>query len=141
MRNCVIQPPHLLQRAPEAGEINTSWQPKDIDATVLPGFPEDLHSKYTNSSHIFYDTLPNMSPGIIEDHGDHEIPVRNKEATQQRYPEPLKLSGALDHFKHEDTTPVIGREFFDVNIVNDVLNAENADELLRDVAITSMYYS
>jgi alpha-ketoglutarate-dependent taurine dioxygenase len=53
------------------------------------------------------------------------------------YPEPLELSGALDHFNHEDTTPIIGREFIDVNIVDDILNAENADERLRDLAITS----
>lgn len=81
-----------------------------------------------------------MAPGIIEDHGDHEVSASNKEATQQRYPGPLKLSGALDQFKHEDTTPVIGREFFDVNIVDDLLNGENADERLRDVAITSMWH-
>jgi hypothetical protein len=78
-----------------------------------------------------------MAPGIIEAHGDHEVSALSKDATQQHYPEPLKLSGALDHFKHEDTTPVIGREFFDVNIVDDLLNGENADERLRDVAITS----
>lgn len=82
-----------------------------------------------------------MSPAIIKDHGDHEVPAPNKEATKQHYPAPLKLSGALNHFKHEDTTPIIGREFIGVNIVDDLLNAENADELLRDVAITSMWYS
>jgi len=31
----------------------------------------------------------------------------------------------------------LGREFLDVNIVDDILNAENADERLRDPAITS----
>jgi hypothetical protein len=81
-----------------------------------------------------------MSPAIIEDHADHEVSAPTKEATQQRYPEPLKLSGALDQFKHEDTTPVIGREFTDVNIVDDLLNGENADERLRDLAITSTWY-
>ena len=80
-----------------------------------------------------------MSPGIIEDHVDQHVSA-TKETTKQRYPEPLKLSGALDHFKHEETTPVIGREFIDVNIVDDMLNAENADERLRDLAITSMLY-
>lgn len=80
-----------------------------------------------------------MSPGIIEDRGDHEVSVVNKEAPKQQYPEPLKLSGALDHFKYEETTPIIGREFIDVNIVDDLLNGENADERLRDVAITSMW--
>ena len=77
-----------------------------------------------------------MSPGIIEDREDHDV-FSNKETTQERFPEPLRLSGALDHFKHEETTPIIGREFIDVNIVNDLLNAENADERLRDLAITS----
>ncbi|KAI1860995.1 uncharacterized protein JN550_011150 [Neoarthrinium moseri] len=47
-----------------------------------------------------------------------------------------KFSGALDKFKYEETTPEIGREYPNVNIVDDLLNAENADEILRDVAIT-----
>ena len=53
------------------------------------------------------------------------------------YPPPLKKSGALDHNEFEDTTPIIGREYPKVNIVDDLLNANNADELLRDLAITS----
>ncbi|KAK7935038.1 hypothetical protein PG985_000533 [Apiospora marii] len=55
-------------------------------------------------------------------------------ATQ--YPKPLQLSGALDKFAYEETTPVIGREYLGVNIVDDLLSATNADELLRDLAIT-----
>lgn len=50
--------------------------------------------------------------------------------------EPLKLKGVLDEFKSFDVTPVIGREFPDVKLV-DWLNATNSDELLRDLAITS----
>ncbi|KAI0479618.1 TauD-domain-containing protein [Xylaria cf. heliscus] len=49
--------------------------------------------------------------------------------------EPLKLSGALDQFKYFDTTPVIGREYVDVDLA-EWLRAENSDELLRDLAIT-----
>jgi hypothetical protein len=52
--------------------------------------------------------------------------------------EPLLPSGALDRFKHEESTPVIGREYVDLNLVNDIINAENADELIHDLAITSM---
>ena len=78
-----------------------------------------------------------MSPGIIDDRNDHDV-SSNEQTTKQKHPMPLKLSGALDHFKHEETTPVIGREFTNVNIVDDLLNAENADERLRDLAITSM---
>ena len=54
-------------------------------------------------------------------------------------PAPLELSGALDGFEHDDLTPVIGREFINLNIVNDILYAPNADERLREVAIISKY--
>jgi hypothetical protein len=51
---------------------------------------------------------------------------------------PLTKTGALDgKFKFEDTTPVIGREYLEVNIVKDLLGAPDADELIRDLAITS----
>ena len=56
--------------------------------------------------------------------------------TQSKNTEPLKKSGVLDNaFEFEDVTPVIGREYPTANIV-DLLNASNADELLRDLAIT-----
>lgn len=78
-----------------------------------------------------------MAPGITSD-----IPVRSTpfEEKTPSYPEPLKLSGALaSKFSFEDTTPVIGREFHNVNIVDDLLNAPDADDLLRDLAITSTF--
>ncbi|KAH7351308.1 putative alpha-ketoglutarate-dependent taurine dioxygenase [Rhexocercosporidium sp. MPI-PUGE-AT-0058] len=49
--------------------------------------------------------------------------------------EPLKLSGALDHFESFDVTPTIGREFVGVNLAK-WLRAPNSDELIRDLAIT-----
>jgi hypothetical protein len=58
----------------------------------------------------------------------------------QTYPQPLKKSGAIDKFQYEETTPAIGREYPTVNIVDDILGASNADELLRDLAITSMHF-
>ncbi|ROV93176.1 hypothetical protein VMCG_08750 [Cytospora schulzeri] len=64
-----------------------------------------------------------------------ELPVRSASVDDRFYPEPLKLSGALDKFEYEDTTPVIGREFLNVNIVEDLMNSNNSDELLRDLAI------
>lgn len=58
----------------------------------------------------------------------------------QTYASPLKKVGALDDkFKFEETTPVVGREYPDLDLVNDVLNASNADELIRDLAITSTF--
>lgn len=62
-------------------------------------------------------------------------------ADQPSFPKPLKQSGALEKFSYEETTPVIGREFLNVNIVDDLLNASNADELIRDLAITSTFTS
>jgi hypothetical protein len=73
-----------------------------------------------------------MAPAATSD-----LAVRPAPADKKPFPEPLKLSGALDKFTFEDTTPVIGREFGNVNIVDDLLKAANSDELLRDVAITS----
>lgn len=59
-------------------------------------------------------------------------------AETKTLPSPQIKSGALDgKFKFEETTPVIGREYPSVNIVDDLLNAPNADELIRDLAITS----
>src|SRR4051794_31100643 len=65
------------------------------------------------------------------------ITLQAEEPTKQAR-EPLSPSGALDRFKHEESTPVIGREYADVNLVDDIINAENSDELIRDLAITSM---
>ena len=77
-----------------------------------------------------------MAPGILSDQLPiHDSPVKSRAPHR----EPLKQTGALDSFKYEDTTPAIGREFIGVNIVDDLINANNADELLRDLAITSQF--
>ncbi|KAI0916390.1 hypothetical protein AcW1_009813 [Taiwanofungus camphoratus] len=48
--------------------------------------------------------------------------------------EPLKPTGALDKYEHVDLTPVIGREYLNVQLT-DLLNAPNSDELIRELAI------
>ena len=60
-----------------------------------------------------------------------------KEESQRSSTEPLQLRGVLDGYKSFDVTPIIGREFPDVNL-KEWLRAPNSDELLRDLAITSM---
>jgi hypothetical protein len=62
------------------------------------------------------------------------IPAKQSETSAHR--QPLQLKGVLDQFKSFDVTPVIGREFVDVNL-KDLLRASNSDELIRDLAITS----
>lgn len=57
-------------------------------------------------------------------------------STDASHREPLQLKGALEQYESFDVTPIIGREFKDVNL-KEWLRAENSDELLRDLAITS----
>lgn len=52
-----------------------------------------------------------------------------------------QLSGALDGFDFEETTPVIGREYININIVKDLLEGKASDQRLRDLAITSKLLS
>lgn len=78
-----------------------------------------------------------MAPGVTSDLPVHSLPAEEGSTKTKSYPKPLSLSGALDKFQYEDTTPAIGREYLGVNIVDDLLNAENSDDVLRDVAITS----
>jgi Taurine catabolism dioxygenase TauD, TfdA family len=51
--------------------------------------------------------------------------------------EPLKDSGNLDSFQHEDLTPAIGTEFTSATQLSKLLKAENSDALIRDLAILS----
>lgn len=66
-------------------------------------------------------------------------PVQLHEDKERSYPFPLSLVGALEKFSYEETTPTIGREYPSLNIVDDLLNASNADDLIRDLAITSKF--
>ncbi|KAF2664690.1 TfdA family taurine catabolism dioxygenase TauD [Microthyrium microscopicum] len=63
-----------------------------------------------------------------------EIPISIKAKTIEAAREPLKYSGSLDQYKSIDLTPVIGTEYPETNLV-DLINAPNADDLLRDLAI------
>ncbi|KAF5531569.1 taurine dioxygenase family [Fusarium mexicanum] len=49
----------------------------------------------------------------------------------------LGKTGGLDEkFRHEDVTPIIGREYAQVSLVHDILESPNADDLVRNLAIT-----
>ena len=49
--------------------------------------------------------------------------------------EPLKRGSSIDHLEYVDVSPIIGREYSTAKI-KDMLNAPNAEEQLRDLAIT-----
>ncbi|KAF2091062.1 taurine catabolism dioxygenase [Saccharata proteae CBS 121410] len=71
-----------------------------------------------------------MAPSAIE----HEVVVPpSKDGAYPRAP--LKPTGILNQFEKFDVTPIIGTEFKDVNLA-DWIDAPNADELLRELAIT-----
>ncbi|GMF79086.1 unnamed protein product [Aspergillus oryzae] len=53
--------------------------------------------------------------------------------------EPLELRGHLNQFKSFYVTPIIGTEFPDAHVV-DWLKAPNSDELLRDLAVTMVFF-
>lgn len=74
-----------------------------------------------------------MAPIAIDD----QVDVREKSTKTPQQTVRLQSTGSLDKFTWDDVTPVIGREFIDTNIVDDILNQPNADQLLRDLAITS----
>lgn len=76
-----------------------------------------------------------MAPGILAE----EIAPTQDSTVNVHALEPLKPTGALEKFDYEEVTPIIGREFPSLNIVDDLINAENSDDLLRELAITSKH--
>lgn len=84
-------------------------------------------------------TVDDIKQKIVPVKAADTVSGTQEEALPQRlegHKEPLKLSGALDHLEHFDVTPVIGREYVNIDLV-ELLRAPNSDELLRDLAITS----
>jgi len=91
--------------------------------------------------------VPETTPAVMSERQDHEAriedrsaPSTSKSTPESQHKEPLKLSGALDSYESFDVTPVIGKEFVGVNLA-EWLSAPNSDDLIRDLAITSMLYS
>lgn len=62
-------------------------------------------------------------------------PVVTKLAARGSY-SPLEPSGALDSYERLDLTPVIGTQYRNVQLP-DLLTADKANELLRELAIIS----
>jgi len=64
-------------------------------------------------------------------------PGKQATATDTKTEKPwLKNTGALDSYDNFDVTPVIGREYPTANLV-EWLEAPNADELIKELALTS----
>ncbi|MCJ1252069.1 hypothetical protein MMC30_009307 [Trapelia coarctata] len=70
-----------------------------------------------------------------EDHFDNASIRGGSARARTRCTKPLVYSGSLDPYTHQDVTPVIGREFQALQVV-DLLAAHNSDQLIRDLAVT-----
>ena len=66
---------------------------------------------------------------------EQQVSDGNAEIFRQSSRKPVELSGAIEHLRFEDLTPAIGREYYDVNIVDDLMNAGDSDDRLRDLAL------
>ena len=84
-------------------------------------------------------TIPNTSETSVNGHVGKDLPANGKETFDHiQSKKPLEPKGVLEEFKYFDVTPVIGREFKDVDVVA-WLQSPNSDELIRDLAITSRF--
>jgi hypothetical protein len=95
----------------------------------------------SNTTDQIHEKLAKVSVTDVKEHNaahkeESTAPAVQQPSIETQHKEPLKLSGALDHFESFDVTPIIGREFVGVNLAR-WLRAPNSDELLRDLAITS----
>jgi hypothetical protein len=95
----------------------------------------------SNTADQIHEKLSKVSVADVKESNgspkDEPAPAVQEPKLETQHKEPLKLSCALDHFQSFDVTPVIGREFVGVNLAK-WLRAPNSDELIRDLAITSM---
>jgi len=77
---------------------------------------------------------PSVVQGVTEAVSDLSLKVTSGKTLAK---EPLKYSGSLDKFPHEDLTPALATEFASSTQLSQLLAASNADQLIRDLAILS----
>ena len=75
-----------------------------------------------------------MAPSAIETQPQTDVPILpSKTAATKPW---VQSTGILDNYESFEVTPVIGREYPHANLA-DWLKAPNADDLLRELALTS----
>lgn len=80
-----------------------------------------------------------MAPSATEVQTQTDIPTHPAKAASAAKPW-VKSTGILDQYESFEVTPVIGREYPYANLV-DWLKAPNSDDLLKELALTSMPFS
>ncbi|GAB1199308.1 hypothetical protein APSETT444_008654 [Aspergillus pseudonomiae] len=56
--------------------------------------------------------------------------------SRPRISQPLEYTGTLDTYTHHDLTPVIGREYYGVQVA-EILKSEECDRIIKDLAATT----
>ena len=79
-----------------------------------------------------------MAPSATEAEPQTAIPVHPGKAALATEKPWVKSTGVLEEYENFEITPVIGREYPKANLV-EWLNAPNADELLRELALVSKF--
>lgn len=74
-----------------------------------------------------------MAPSAVDYSTNTQVPG----VKSQLMKSPIEPSGALDHFRYFNVTPVIGREYPTLNVV-ELIESPNADELIKELACISM---
>jgi hypothetical protein len=118
----------------------SSFIQHDLKLSFTQDYYADRSSSYNsseNSTSIIFGTRTRrnatMAPSATE--VQVEVPIHPGKAGAAK---PwVKSTGALEQYESFDVTPVIGREFPHANLVT-WLKAPNSDELLRELALTSM---
>ena len=105
-----------------------------VEEGYVPETPQN-GSETTTNGHTAKEALKSTLESSTEQDTTNGKPETTEDFTPKA---PLKLQGALDQFKSFDVTPVIGKEFENVDLA-EWLRAPNSDELIKDLAITSQH--
>ena len=79
-----------------------------------------------------------MAPSVVQTVTDAVSDLSLNAKTKTLVKEPLKYSGSLDQFPHEDLTQHTGTEFSSATQLSQLLKSDRADEFIRDLAILSI---
>lgn len=76
-----------------------------------------------------------MSPSVVNGVAESDGHAQNNEHEPSKLiRQPMRTAGLLETYAYTDATPIIGREFRELQIA-DLMKAPNRDELIRDLAI------
>ncbi len=77
-----------------------------------------------------------MAPSATAAEAQTSVPIHPGKTAAVAATKPVQATGALDSHEHIELTPVIGREYPNLNLVA-LLQAPNSEELLKELALIS----